>query len=332
MTIWALVVFLWSLQCSASSLRFLHLFDDNVILILNEHGLHLITSDLVSVASLGLFALCFVMVYFGAYFWLSSSACVNFLSDVDHLLKLQFHEVEAWFSILVLWLWFIFGSLLFGIVGELFKIHVLTIQIMSRYFKLRIIVFGQIWFSWNTGMESLKRSSVGSTKFRKDIDTLRLFDLILRLSIGRILTMSLWRCFNFHWTFAVILTLSMNTSQSLALVHSQLLRCYPFSLSHSWSNHGRRLFLHSWKHKCFFNLSTSIPSFLDLSLIHHHHFTVLQVSLGTVFLVIKQLLSELFSWQLMKSGTRLTFIVFKICIIYGHLLIAAVGVSPLQLL
>ena len=188
-------------------------------------------------------------------------------------------------------------------------------------------------------MKSLKRSSVGSTKFRKDIDTLRLFDLILRMSIGRILTMSLRRCFigigiNFHLTFVVrwILPLSMNTSQSLALVHSQLLRRYPFSLSHSWSNHGRRLFFHSWKHKCFFNLSASIPSFLDLSLIHHHHFTVLQVSLGTIFLVIKQLLSELFSRQLMESGTRLTFIVFKISIIYGHLFIAAVGVSPLKLL
>ena len=331
MTIWALVVFLWSLQCSAS-LHFLHLLDDNVILILDQHGLHLITSDLVSVASLRLFALCFVMVYFGACFWLSCSACVNFLSDVHHFLKLQFHEVEAWFSILVLWLWFIFGNLLFGVVGELFKIHVLNIQIMSRYFKLRIIVFGQIWFSWNTSMESLKRSSVGSTKFRKDIDTLRLFDLILRMSIGRILTMSLRRCFNFHWTFVVILALSMNTSQSLALVHSQLLRRYPFSLGHSWSNHGRRLFFHSWKHKCFFNLSASIPSFLDLSLIHHHHFTVLQVSLGTIFLVIKQLLSELFSRQLMESGTRLTFIVFKISIVYGHLFITAVGVSPLQLL
>jgi len=168
-------------------------------------------------------------------------------------------------------------------------------------------------------MESLKRSSVGSTKFRKDIDTLRLFDLILRMSIGRILTMSLRRCFNFHLTSqvltVVILPLSMNTSQSLALVHSQLLRRYPFSLSHSWSNHGRRLFFHSWKHKCFFNLSASIPSFLDLSLIHHHHFTVLQVSLGTIFLVIKQLLSELFSRQLMESGTRLTLIVFKISIV-----------------
>ena len=119
MTIWALVVFLWSLQCSAS-LHFLHLLDDNVILILDQHGLHLITSDLVSVASLRLFALCFVMVYFGACFWLSCSACVNFLSDVHHFLKLQFHEVEAWFSILVLWLWFIFGNLLFGVVGELF--------------------------------------------------------------------------------------------------------------------------------------------------------------------------------------------------------------------
>ena len=249
MTIWALAVFLWSLQCSTSSLYFLHLFDDDVILILDEHGLHLITSDLVSVASLGLFALSVVMVYFGACFWLSSSACVNFLSDVHHFLKLQFHEVEAWFSILVFWLWFMFGSLLFGVVGELFKIHVLNIQIMSRYFKLRIIVFGQIWFSWNTSMESLKRSSVWSTKFWKDIDTLRLFDLILRMSISRILTMSLRRRFNFHLTFVVILPLSMNTSQSLALVHSQLLRRYPFSLSHSWSYHGRRLFFHSWKHK-----------------------------------------------------------------------------------
>lgn len=342
MPIWALVVFVWSLQCSTSSLNFLHLFDDDVVLILNEHGLHLITSDLVSVASLGLPALSVVLVHFGAYFWLNSSTCVNFLSDVHHFLKLQFHEVQAWFSILVLWLWFIFGrtltstligdTLLFGVVGELFKIHMLNIQIMSRYFKLRIIVFGQIWFSWNTGMESLKRSSVGSTKFRKDIDTLRLFDLILRMSVGRILTMSLRRCFNFHLTFVVILALSMHISQSLALVHSQLLRRYPFSLSHSWSNHGWWLFFDSWEHKRVFDLSASIPSFLDLSLIHHHHFTVLQVSLGTIFLVVKQLLSELFSRQLMESGTRLALIVSKISIIYGHLLIAAVGVSPLELL
>ena len=155
MTIWALVVFLLSVQCSSSSLHLLHLFDDNVILILDEHGLHLITSDLVSVASLGLFALGIVMVYFEAYFWLRSSTCVNFLSNVHHFLKLQFHEVEAWFSILVFWLWFIFGTLwsfwpllwilasqfllLFGVVVELFKIHVLNIQIMSRYWRQSLI-------------------------------------------------------------------------------------------------------------------------------------------------------------------------------------------------